>query len=214
MGTKAQLYRLFREDVKDSVAPYFWPDREVYQYMEEAQNAFAARTNIISDATSVAATPAVTAADPYVDLDVRILKFRGATLAGERLQIRSYEEMLASCEDLDKSGTPCVLITDVEIGRGRLWPVPVVDGTLVLSVFRLPLTSPVDGDCELEVPQQYLPALLAHMLTRAYRKADGESYAPKKADDCAREFERLCSDAMRDMSQRKSQLGVVRYGGL
>lgn len=222
-----ELVTLFRGEVDDTVAPYLWSDDEVYFYLDLAQKKFARLTRIFQDGSTAAVTQvAVTAAEPFVDLDPRVLEVRRAKLSdGSVVEVRNLNEMDEVYGELDygvpmsprwetSTGTPRYMVMDIEEGRGRLAPIPVANDTLSLYVERLPLLDITVDSVSLEVrdsEDQY--ALLSWMKKLAYNKTDSQTYNPQLSTEAALEFTHYCSERKAELGNKRRRAGVVRYGG-
>ncbi len=149
--TPQQLFDRFRADVIDLKDPPLWSDDEVWGYLDDAQSMLCRLTDGLRDSTSAATQVAITATEPWVDIDPSVLTIRSAKLVSTSKPVRvfSYEDV-AGCDgtnkpwpwgvsDLDLPGTVLAAIIGMEEGRLRLVQVPIVDDALELIIERLPL---------------------------------------------------------------------------
>lgn len=223
-----ELVTLFRGQVDDLVEPYLWSDDEVYFYLDQAQRKFARWTHLFQDASTAAVTQvAVTAAEPFVVLDSRILEVRRASLSdGSKVEVRNQGEMEDVYGELDygvpmsskwmtATGKPRYLVMDVEEGKGRLVPIPETDDTLSLFVVRLPLNKVTVDSVVLEVKDdEDQHALLSWMRHLAYLKQDSQTLNPQLSNESVAEFIAYCVDRKSELRNKRRRPGAVRYGGL
>ncbi len=209
------LVTYFRQQVQDELTDTsgsdtyaLFKDDEVLQYAYEAQNEFCHLVDTLADAsTPEVVEVAVTASDPWVDLHPSITNVRRARLdTGKyKLQIKSHEEMEHSLENdygsllgarpwETQTGRPRVLVLDLEPNRGRLTPIPSVDDTILLYVYRLPICD-VRSGADLEIAEEHRQQLVMWMKHLAYRKADSEIQDEQLADLYQQRFIEYCRQA-------------------
>lgn len=223
-----ELYARFRADVYDSREPYLWSDTEVFQYMDAAYKQFVRLTGGIADASSDLTQLPVSAGDPWVSLDPRVIDIRRASLQsnGRELVIANhaslanyvaaYDYGFARPPRIDNTtGEPRYLVTDLEQDRLRMIPVPVAADTIELAVHRLPL-KPIKGKGEkfAEVPEQHHEYFLLWMKKLAYSKQDAETRNDKLAERFDGEFRVYCGQAKAERGRREHRVRTVAYGGL
>ena len=189
----AKLIQLAREATQDLAEPYIWTDAEWAEFADDAELEAARRAHLLVDASSPAARAVVTASDPVVKLDPRVLFIRRARLASSSVPLnmrvtRRMDDEIAGWETA-KPSTPSVLIPDWETGAVRLYPPPTQDDELVLTVVRAPLAE-MGGDMtrEPEILQRYHRSLVDWMKYRAYSKPDTQAFDPKAAEKAEAKF--------------------------
>ena len=165
-----------------------WSTADLIDCLDQAQKEYAEETLAFFDSTSY--TPSVTASDPLVLLDQRIIDIRFGELA--TAQSRVTPVTMADIEReygvrwTTQTGAPKYLVTDYAVGYGRLYPTPVENDTLTLYVYRYPLA---DLECvydDLEVrTDQHKRGLLLKAMSLAYSNYDSEA----RDDDRASEYE-------------------------
>lgn len=234
--TPSDLADLFRSDVDDTdTDDPLWSDTEVFSYMDRAQKKFARETDYFSDASTVAVTQiSVTADNPILSLDPRITKIRGARLVstGRQLTPKKYQDVEADgygSNDYDSyatfttlnwedsTGNPIILITDWEKDKARLVPIPTVNDTLNLRVYRLPLEDITEDSLEFEITEtEYQTGLTYWMKHLAYLKNDADVFNMELSEEGHRLALSFMNDADRDIQRLRagSTVGAVRYGGL
>lgn len=189
----AQLIQLARAAAQDQVAPYIWEDSEWGEFADDAQLEAARRAHLLVDSSSPAARAAITAGDPIVQLDPRVIFIRRARLASTSVPLRirvsrRMDDEVAGWEAAQPSA-PFVLIPDWETGAVRLYPPPAQDDELVLTVVREPLDEMAgDPAAEPEIPRRYHRSLIQWMLYRAYSKPDTQSFDKQAAANAEAQF--------------------------
>lgn len=212
-----RLHELFRKEVFDVAEPYLWADDEVFHYANEAQRTFCRLTGGLADASTPAVTRVqVTAGDPWAAISPLILKVRGVNGAeGRYIDLMNYEDLQRAGIKLNsRTGNPETLILGMETDKVRVYPTPIVDETLELLVYRLPLKTIDDFDQKIEIAQQHHTALLLWMKHLAYNKADAETFDKGKALEFERAFQTYCFGAQIEKGTAKHKTRVVSYGGL
>lgn len=228
--TPLQLYDLFRADIVDVATPYLWSDDEAWGYMDEAQKQFARLTGGLSDASSALTSIELAAGDVWVNIDPRILKIRHIKKSTNDadVPIHNFEDMELTGRDNDygirrifrlndEEGPLQYLIAGMERDKLRCVPIPTVDETLSLIVYRIPLTTlTVDtgATAEFEIEEQHHRPLLFWMKKLAYDKQDAETFDRSKASEFEKKFLEYCSVAKHERELREHKYRAVVYGGL
>ena len=184
---EAARYRL------DDITPdYLWSDAELNQFINKAVDEACLRARFNVDSTSPdTSLIAVTAGQAEYDLHESVFFIKRAYLATtQRILLRAgFEDLDASnAKWMSVTGTPEMYIMDLDYyGDGgqtqrlRLYPIPTVDESLLLTVFRLPLAPLVsDGDIP-EIPPMHHYDLLDWVCHLAYLKTDADTLNVEKA---------------------------------
>jgi len=227
--TVEDLLLLFREEVEDTVEQYFWSDEEFFRYLDEAQKEFARQTDYIKDSSTPEITQlTVTANDPWVPIDPRIIEIRRVKLGSRSLPMRiinhdeldreyttgTYGEQLSSNWDTAK-GTPRLFVADEQTDQARLVPMPAVADTLYLTVIREPLLPIEDENSDLElIKSDHQRALLLYCKSMAYSKQDADTYDQNRADRFGAQFNAFCRRVKSRQTRKQRRVGTVKYGGL
>jgi hypothetical protein len=226
--TPDDLHEWFRSQIDDVVTPYLWSEDEVYAYMDSAQKAFARQTDYFVDSTTYSGLT-VTAGNPSVVLSDLILKIRKARLVNAKTYVEpvklydigtrnmpdDYRNLFSSSNWEDLTGVPRCVITDMNVGTGRLVPIPVANDTLSLSVVRLPLTDLVPGAALFELADTEDQRMLFHwMAFKAYSKQDVDTYDPNTADNHRGIFTAYTDKRSREFRRKRSPAATTTYGGL
>jgi len=230
--TVKDLITMFRRNIEDAA---YYPDRnmptedslwsnyQLIQFLNEVQKEFAERTLIFKDSQSF--DPAITEADPWITLDPRILRIERAELASEDrvIPIVTIEEFQVSyfVDDYGykrsaswetRTGPLQALISDIEAGYLRAYPIPEEDDVLELTVRRYPMSDLTDIDDKLEVPERFQFGLL-HGL-EAYALATPMFPVPQAAMAAKARWEQFLDRADSRTKIKTRGPGRVRYGGL
>lgn len=222
-----ELYDRFRSDVVDVEKPYLWSEDEVWGYMDAAYKLFVRDTDGIGDATSSATEVSVSAGEAFSDVHPSILKFRQAFLAstGAELNIINTQDtaklttsdygVLRSLNAASQPGPVRNMIVGLERGKVRWAQVPVVDDTVNLVTYRLPLAA-ITGDGQgFEIGEEHHIYLLLGMKAQAYQKQDAETFDRGRATDNEARFTAYCAKAKAEAERYKSKpVRSVVYGGI
>ena len=218
-ATPKDLVDAFRTYSRDTVEPYLWSDPELYQYATEAEASVAQELLCLQDMVSAAAVLDVTSGEPTVALHPSTIRIRSAfiitpTNEQRSLELRTMDGMRDSKVFVD-TGFPRVLILGGSSGAARLYPIPMEDGTLQLTLYRTPL-KPLSASAKFEIPFHYTPALLSWMIYLAYRKQDADTFSPGQSAAGMAGFEEYMRKYQRAESLKNGGLkdGTVAYGGL
>lgn len=213
-----ELLSAFRHEVTDTETPYLWTDEEVYGYIDAAQKMFCRLTDGIADAaTPSVCTLSITAGAPWVDISPLILKVRSAyrTDTGREVGVINVEDMARRGWRFDGNrGRMQALIAGMTDHKLRVYPDPIEDVTVHLTVFRLPLHSVSDVQIDLEIGDQHHWYLLDWMKHLAHKKQDAETYNKGRSDLFERSFRSYCDQAKREQERIRHKPRVVAYGGI
>ena len=221
------LYTRFRLDCFDTDQPYLWTDVEVFQYMDAAQKMFCVRAGGIADASSDLTKLPISANDPWVSYDPRILAIRRASLAstGVLVDLVSHERLdtLAAGDDygvvsgpkLDsRTGAVRYAVTNLEENKLRLIAVPAATDTLELAIYRMPLKDITGKGQKFEIADRHHEYLLLWMKALAYRKQDAETRNDKLAQASEAGFLAYCDEARQQRERKEHAPRQIVYGGL
>lgn len=226
----ADLITVFRARTFDTEAPYLWSDDELGEYATDAENEAAERAKLIKDSTTAEICQvAVTAGNAVYYLDQRVI-----TVERAKLTLGNYPLDLSSTAQMDNgtrpvvnqwrstptynnwlgtdwqkaTGTPVRLLLDDEQSRWKatLYPIPVVNDTLNLTLYRLPLgpLSTDQGNVP-EIPYRLHIRLVDWMMARAYRKQDAETRDEAKADRYEAAFAQTFGERIDANARRKQE---------
>ena len=197
MSIVADLTAQYRLEAFDKAANNnLLSDSDVLMYLRQAETEACRRGLIIRDvSTSAICNYAVTADNPWITIDSRIIKIKTAelwtpndddpTIIAKTTMVREHQRDLPNRWQ-DETGEPRAIVTDVDRGKVRLYPIPTHDGTLKLGVIRLPLA---DMTTTPEIPLVYHPRLVDWVTHRAYVNADPDLYYRQVGLDAYARFE-------------------------
>lgn len=219
--TPVEVIQAFREDMDDLVEPRLWSDAQLAQYLDAAQKMFCRLVGGLSDATSEITRITVPAAAKFVAISPLILKLRAVTTTDTRardISILNHEDVQFKRETLTGTGGIIrTVVTGMDENKLRVCDPPLVDTTLDLLVYRLPLTSITPATLAtdtLEIGEQHHPYLLWYMEYLALLKQDAESFDKAKGAEKFQQFAAYCDQAKGEKSMREHKFRVTGYGGI
>lgn len=210
-----ELKDLFRAEAGDEEEPQLWSDAELFRYMDDAQKMFCRLTGGLADASSTLTQLFITPEIDWLSMSPLILETKSARDGdtGAPLRVINAEDMPGLGLRFDgRAGPVKYVILGLEADRARLYPMPVVEGSIALVVDRLPLKSITDEGQKFEIAPQHHEHLVIWMFHRAYAKQDAEAFDRKKSADAKIAFEEYCRSAKRERERAKNKVRVVRYG--
>lgn len=227
--TLDELIDTFRKRMQDTAEPYLWSDEEVIEFADDAENEAAERASLLRDTTTAEICEVDVVADTAAYLlDARIIRVERA-----KLDLGSVPLVLSSTAAMDRgagvtprdwrtqsliwqsgaagsgweqrTGTPALALLDREGAQWnlRLMPIPVVDDTLRLHVFRTPLVPMATADRSPEIQARLHIRLVDWMVHRAYSKQDSEAFDQSKADKAEAVFTRTFGERIDANARRK-----------
>lgn len=222
-----ELKDIFRDEVQDLEKPYLWSDDAVYRYMNDAYTQFFRLTGGIADVTSSATQVDVVAGEYLADLHPSILRIMSAQLASDQsiLKIFNMADVDAS-KNADygyvlnsirvrRDGTVKTVVIGAERNKAILIDTPMVNDTINLHIYRLPLTRIKDGTHQLEeLPEDHQMHLVNWMKHLAYLKQDAETFDKSKSDECEGLFRNYCGQCTAEWNRYKHKTRETTYGGL
>lgn len=181
--TLAELLTKAREDfLDDAVAPQRWSDTQLKRFALEAMTEACKRADLLQrvDTIAVTATTEEYALEPYV----KQIKVAKLDLSDYPLNQTTESELslFTGSSWRITTGTPTHY---VRIGSAiRLYPIPIVDDSLVIASSGLPED---DGALDLINPE-YHYGLLHYMAFKARNDRDLDKYDPVKAKEHLADF--------------------------
>lgn len=210
--TVSDLIKAFREDERDTVAPYFWSDSQLVRFANGALTAFAEKTKrIIDDGFELEFRQG----DGVLDYPESIIDVIDAEITvGAKtwpIDVRSPGEIRLS--RMPKRGKVLLVLADNSVGKLRLVPAPAESGVLALQAVRRPLKE-LGKDSKIpDVNPVHREYLLLHMKHRAYNVADSEVMDAAKGAGFLLEFNRECQRIYEDALRRRGGARTIRYQG-
>lgn len=187
------LINAARQRLDDLVEPYLWSRAQLVEYANDAERQACRNARLIIDSTTTAICSIALVADtPTYPLDKRIIHIRRVKGSWSTVPLRP-----ASVIDLDngrpgweeETGDPSHYVKDMDTDLFRPFPTPATDGTVALTVHRIPLVDMEDGDDEPEIRTAYHLGLVHWMEYRAYSRHDTQTMNPKAAQAAKDRFE-------------------------
>ena len=196
-----------------------WSNEELTRFINEAQKQ-ACRSAFLLKSADASFQISVTADTPTYAMDSKILRIKGAWLesTGSELSPLEYEDLMAIPKWRTTARTPHSYIPDYDTGTIRLYGIPLIDDTVNILAYHLPL---VDMDWNKaivdtpEIREEYHIDMLAYAAYLAYQKDEANTFDPQRAEYFRQLFQRSFSDtsAYGDTRRRRTSGRTVRYGG-
>ena len=220
--TLSELLDHFRDLASDTELPYLWSDREVYRYVDQAQNSFVKVFGGFRDNTGPMTQLVLPANQLTVPFDSRILRILKAVnpITGpvDVLNATDYRTDYIGSDYAKNTAITNGAVRWLIIGEteNTLRPIgtPLVDTLLVLSVMRLPLRPIVDSTSILEVRPDHVPYLVHGMLELAYLKDDPDTYQPGRSEKQGKRFDEYALMVKSELNARNRVAKPVTYGGI
>lgn len=220
-----EMIAKFRSEMEDTVEPFLWSEDEIVDYLDEAQDEFAQLTDAIADAITIS----YTASESEVDLPFYVTRIRDGfvTASGLILNLFNHEEWdeyiesddygmrLVNKDWMSKTASePEAVITDTESGKLRFYPIPTVDGSVTLRVYRRPIKD-LGSAGKFEITDRMKQRVfLKKAKAIAYRKHDAEAFNPQLAQELEQQFEQGIMELKSRVARARRRSKAVAYGGL
>lgn len=196
-GNIGNLIAAFREEERDTVQPYFWSNTLLVRYVNEALSRYAQLTMSFRDSDGPLSQIEFSAGDIELPFDSRILTIVRAQVGERELEVRNTVPPSTS------AGNPAALFVNLASRWMRIYPTPVDDGTLNLTVVRYPLAILTEESEIPDVPLESQHVLLYWVKSRAYQTSDSEVYSADKA--------KFFDDAFSQETQRIYEETLLRH---
>ncbi len=233
--TAKDLIVYFRRNAEDpswsfdnSLVPIntMWSNYQLLQYIDLSLREFAERSWCFNDEFTIT----VTADDPEVNIDNRIIQIKRAKLntANSVLSLADLENFSVTqvVDDYGfrrlspswetTTGTPRTLITDYKPGIARLYPIPTTADTITVNAYCYPEfdTETIHQDDDIPLPETWAYRLLDGVMAKAF----SIPIAVSVLKDLYRGYELKWNDTLvsgRKFFQTKNRdAPTVRYGGI
>ena len=213
----------------DNVVPYLWTNEELTEYYNQSVEEWCRVTDANVDNTTITVCKITTTAGTQsYALHDSILRILNAYVYGETafLEKQSTDYMLAlyGTLGLTDRAKPLYYTLDQRMGYFSLWPVPVANGLVYLTVSRLPITElsyvtpnlpakPGTGG-EPDIPPRFHRDMFAGVLYRAYKKNDADTESLARAQSFKVEWDKVLDRGIMDNSlyNYRPQAIVPGYG--
>ena len=212
----------FRREMEDTVEPYLWTDDEITDYLDQAQDEFCENVDVLTGQVTLT----YVASDEFVDTPNYMTRARSATAAdGRPVALYNAEEWEEAGGLTDDYGinTPStqwrtdtgeklrVLITDLESGKHRLYPIPTADSSVILHIYRRPVELLEEaGEFEV-VDKSHQRCILLRARSLAYEKHDAETYNEQLAATYRDKFDERVEDLHYDVKRKQRRAKSVSY---
>lgn len=194
----SELISAFRRDAGDAVKPYFFTDKDVIAWLNEAEDEACERARLIFDGTNQAICKLpFNAGARFARLHPSILEVVDAkwvtadtgTTQALRLTSRMHEET-SGAFGRSSSDTGLPVLASHDEGMLTLWPIPNVAGHVWLQCYRRPV-SQMDQPCDSpEIQEQHHKYLIQYALHRAFEVPDAETFDSTRSEKALKVFER------------------------
>lgn len=210
--TEDDIVKEVREDfLDDAIEPYLWSTAWLKRYVSEAIYEACMRAPLITRVKTNAITAAVT--DYAIDSSIRQITVAKLDLATSPLD-QVTEATLAFTKGSawrQHTGTPTNYIRTGH--KLRLYPIPLVDDTLVMSTTNIPDDNFYLDD---DIDPAYHKALMFYVVYKAYMLNDADTYNPIKAADFLAMFNNVFGDrntAKYDAVAQSTPMYATQVGG-
>lgn len=224
MSSVDALVQKFRDQMDDNELPYLWEEERIIDWLDEAQRDFARVTHIFKAKTSPALT--ITTGDPYVTLPDDFIEFRLARTVTANHRITNmnmnevenahisgvYGEELTD-DWITATGNPSIILLDVEMGKGRLVPIPTTDDTMEMYYVRYPKKVTASSSKVELTNEDHQRLLVVFARAMAYDDNDSDVYDPRKAEALMAEFNTKTLKYASENRNSTRRAGTVGYGG-
>ena len=189
--------------LRDEAIPPLWPDEELTLYFNEAEDQFARRTHVLSDAESDFTFLETEVGVASYKLDPRVVFVAEVTNAETGAPLRDAGRR--KLHGRIGEGRPTAYTLDAAMRSIKLHPVPDAAYRLDLLVARKPLAKlAVDGD-EPEIPEENHLDLCAWVAYKCLRHNDSEmANMAATAESFRAEWDMALRDAKRDVYRLRS----------
>jgi len=186
---QSDLLTTIRTVLADVNEPYLWSDDALVLYANEGINNLCEELHLLVDTQEELA---LYAGEDTYELDAAIRFVYRVTLDGTPDPLGASVDCWTP-SDSDPA-RPMRYTTDTESGAIRFWPQPDTNYTAVMRVARLPAPLMVNKvDAEIEIPIQYLPAVVDWVSYRCLIHQDIDGSNPKAAESALLRYERTLS---------------------
>jgi len=216
-GTGVLWDELTEDD--DESAQLRWSNEELTSFISEAEK-LACRASFLIKKSEVAFNINVVAGTSEYSLNSKIIRIKDATLAstGKSLSPIEYEDLANVISWRTREGTPFNYVIDESDKTVRLYPVPVIDDTISLIYYRLPLVtySWEDVSADIEIPEEYQIEMLDYAAHLAYLKDEANTFDPTRAEYYRQRFATNFSNTSvyGELRRKRSRGRAVGYGGI
>jgi hypothetical protein len=194
-----------------------WSNETLVAYINEAITQVYRRTNPVKDIWFLPLTALIN--DYTIPPYVQTIELVRRLSDGRSLNKKELEEIWEYRDLETRVAEPVYYIVDTQTNNLRVYPIPVVDDTLELIIYRLAKIKLTWADNQETVPElreDYHIPLLNYAASLAYKKDEANTLDPNRSAMFAAEFDREFPFVSAYSNIRKSRTSnrPVRYGGL
>lgn len=208
MNNLGEIIDEYRRQTRDATAPYLIGNDEAISNFNEAQREAFRRARLCVDSTTPSITKvSVNAGDSIVSIDPRILSIRRARLESrscplKKRIVREMDELSPGWDSQTSMSIPNSIVVDYNTDALFLYPTPINDDVLLLTVTREPLCDvEEEGDIP-EINARYHKSCIEWMKYRAYSDEDTDLFDEKKAAIALSRFENEFGPSINAVNER------------
>jgi hypothetical protein len=180
--TLKEMTDMFRRLAFDEVADYYWSDQKVTMFLNQSNMEAARRTRwLVDSSTPDVCQIAVVAGQGEYILHPAIISMRRLRLNGQSLTPKDVRDLDLRGDWESDQGDPCHFVVGLGSTTLHLYPQPVSDGVLKLTVSREPLDTMTMVMDESELPARCHDAIVYGALALAYAVPDPDSESPQRS---------------------------------
>ena len=214
-GTGVVWEDLAEDDVES--AQLRWSNEELTSFINSAQERAVRAAFLIKKAESDFDI-AVTAGTSEYSLNPLVIRLRDVRLnsTGRSIDPLEFEDLLEIPNWRTKTGTPLGYVLDESDRTIRLYPVPLINDTIELIYYRLPLESfdwIRDPYATSEIPEEFQIDMLDYAAALAYTKDEANTFDPTRSEYFRQRFQTnfTSTNAYAETRRRRSRGRTVKY---
>lgn len=192
-----------------------WNNEELVSFINEAIRVVYRRTNPVKDLYQLDLVK-----DTYLyslpDYIIEVLKAKRSN--GKYIKEASMDQYWDYTEYNTKTGEPAYFFPDVEGSKLRFYPIPSVDETIDLMVYRLPKTelSWDDNEASPELRVEYQIPMLFYAGAMCYLKDEANTLDPRRSAELMAMFDREFpfTSAYSNIRKGRTTNRPIKYGGI
>lgn len=189
-----KITKTYRRESRDEANPPFVSNDLVRIFANQGEVEAARRARLLVDSTSPICRVNVSAGNPIVEIDQRIISIRRARLESRSVpivlrKVRDMDDAMPGWDSSSSQSTPFILVVDYATGKLYLHSTPKSDDILLLTVTREPLCEMEDDDDSPEIAPRYHHGIVAWIKHRAFLTDDTDFYDANRSANALADFE-------------------------